>query len=302
MKIGYFNIGLYLYGIKIQTSINQISVTKYAGKSQIFLKIFFLIFFESGLDPAKKLLAASHCCMNSGRELIHFRLYLLLPMWSPFVHWQWQCCMVAVLLWWRLETSSRRWSFFFFSTLFFCPILPPAPCFIPSSTLWSFFCFCGGSCCWRRCRWRRGCCRGNEAGRGCLLQFVFFSPVQRRKPLFLCIFLPLTSLSLLLFLDDDGAVRGDWEEQWRRWWQLCEPQPVVFPLLSSVSLWVSAFLCSFTLLTPSKFLGSFLFFTPKLPPCSYLSLCPKPPLNLSFASLLLQNFAIIHCWFLLWYL
>jgi hypothetical protein len=25
-------------------------------------------------------LAASHCCMNSGRELIHFRLYLLLPM------------------------------------------------------------------------------------------------------------------------------------------------------------------------------------------------------------------------------
>ena len=80
MKIGYFNIGLYLYGIKIQTSINQISVTKYAGKSQIFLKIFFLFFFESGLDPAKKLLVASHCCMNSGRELIHFRLYLLLPM------------------------------------------------------------------------------------------------------------------------------------------------------------------------------------------------------------------------------
>jgi hypothetical protein len=44
----------------------------------------------------------------------------------------------------------------------------------------------------------------------------FLLLVQRPKPLFLCIFLPLTSLSLLLFLDDDGAVEGDWEERWRR--------------------------------------------------------------------------------------
>ncbi|KAJ6959206.1 hypothetical protein NC653_037499 [Populus alba x Populus x berolinensis] len=43
-----------------------------------------------------------------------------------------------------------------------------------------------------------GCCRGNEAGRRCLLQFVFFSRVQRCKPLFLCISLPLNSLPLLL--------------------------------------------------------------------------------------------------------
>jgi hypothetical protein len=51
-----------------------------------------------------------------------------------------------------------------------------------------------------------------------MLQFVFFFPVQRCKPLFLCISLPLTFLPLLLFLDVDGAVGGDWKEQWRRWW------------------------------------------------------------------------------------
>jgi hypothetical protein len=48
-------------------------------------------------------------------------------------------------------------------------------------------------------------------------RFFFFS-VQRPQSLFLYIFLPLTSPSLLLFLDDDGAVGGDWEERWRRWW------------------------------------------------------------------------------------
>jgi hypothetical protein len=38
---------LYLYGIKIQTNTKQNSVEKYTGKSQIFLKRFFLeIFFE----------------------------------------------------------------------------------------------------------------------------------------------------------------------------------------------------------------------------------------------------------------
>jgi hypothetical protein len=128
-----------------------------------------------------------------------------------------------------------------------------------------------------------------QTGGVCYSLFFFF-PVQRRKPLFLCIFLPLTSLSLLLFVDNDGVVEGDWEERWRRWWQLCGPQPVVLPLLSSISLLVSAFFYSFTLFTSSKFPGSFLFFTPKIPPCSYLSLCPKLPLNLSFAYLLLQNF------------
>jgi len=73
----------------------------------------------------------------------------------------------------------------------------------------------------------------------------FLLLVQRPKPLFLCIFLPLTSLSLLLFLDDDGAVEGDWEERWRQWWWLCRPQPVVLPLLSFVSLLVSAFFLFF---------------------------------------------------------
>jgi hypothetical protein len=45
---------LYLYGIKIQTNIKQNSITKYTGKSQIFLKIFFLKIFETGPDPAQK--------------------------------------------------------------------------------------------------------------------------------------------------------------------------------------------------------------------------------------------------------
>jgi hypothetical protein len=40
---------LYLYGIKIQTNITQNSVTKYTGKTLIFLKI-----FGTGPDPAKK--------------------------------------------------------------------------------------------------------------------------------------------------------------------------------------------------------------------------------------------------------
>jgi len=128
---------------------------------------------------------------------------------------------------------------------------------------------------------QRWCARDEE-------RFFFFS-VQRPQSLFLCIFLPLTSPSLLLFLDDDGAVGGDWEERWRRWWRLCGPQPMVLPLLCfSVGF---GFFCSFTLLAPSKFLGSFLSFTPKITPCSYLSLCPKTPLTLSFASLFLQKFA-----------
>jgi hypothetical protein len=37
---------LYLYGMKIQTNIKQNSVEKYAGKSQIFSKIFFKYFFD----------------------------------------------------------------------------------------------------------------------------------------------------------------------------------------------------------------------------------------------------------------
>jgi hypothetical protein len=105
-------------------------------------------------------------------------------------------------------------------------------------------------------------------------RFFFFS-VQRPQSLFLCIFLPLTSLSLLLFLDDDGGVGGDWEEQWRRWWRLCEPQPVVLSLLCfSVGF---DFFCSFTLLAPSKFLGSLLSFTPKIPPVLIFLSAQKPP-------------------------
>jgi hypothetical protein len=45
---------LYLYSIKIQTNIKQNFITKYTGKSLIFLKIFFLKNFETGPDLAKK--------------------------------------------------------------------------------------------------------------------------------------------------------------------------------------------------------------------------------------------------------
>jgi len=51
-KPGILIPDLYLYGIKIQTGINQNFVTKYTGKLQIFLKIFFLKIFETGLDLA----------------------------------------------------------------------------------------------------------------------------------------------------------------------------------------------------------------------------------------------------------
>ena len=45
---------LYLYSIKIQTNIKQNFITKYTGKSLIFLKIFVLKNFETVPDPAKK--------------------------------------------------------------------------------------------------------------------------------------------------------------------------------------------------------------------------------------------------------
>jgi hypothetical protein len=53
---------VYLYGIKIQIKTKKNSVTKYAGKSQIFLKIFLNIFllgransFWVEPDPAQKI-------------------------------------------------------------------------------------------------------------------------------------------------------------------------------------------------------------------------------------------------------
>ncbi|KAG6742499.1 hypothetical protein POTOM_053371 [Populus tomentosa] len=46
--------------------------------------------------------------------------------------------------------------------------------------------------------------------------------------LYFSVFLFLSILCLFFYLlDDDGAVGGDWEERWRRWWRLCGPQPVV---------------------------------------------------------------------------
>jgi hypothetical protein len=45
---------LYLYGIKIQTNTKQNLVEKYAGKSQIFLKRFFLEMFFEWARPGPK--------------------------------------------------------------------------------------------------------------------------------------------------------------------------------------------------------------------------------------------------------
>jgi hypothetical protein len=54
-KLGILIPYLYLYGIKIQTNTKQNSVEKYAGKSHIFFKWFFLeICFLNGPDPAQK--------------------------------------------------------------------------------------------------------------------------------------------------------------------------------------------------------------------------------------------------------
>ncbi|KAJ6866122.1 hypothetical protein NC652_037616 [Populus alba x Populus x berolinensis] len=64
---------------------------------------------------------------------------------------------------------------------------------------------------------------------------LFSSPACRGASLCFSVFLFLSILCLFFYLlDDDGAVGGDWEERWRRWWRLCGPQPVVLPLLSSV--------------------------------------------------------------------
>jgi hypothetical protein len=46
MKPGILIPDLYFYGMKIETNIKQNSVEKYAGKSQIFPKIFFKYFFD----------------------------------------------------------------------------------------------------------------------------------------------------------------------------------------------------------------------------------------------------------------
>jgi len=116
------------------------------------------------------------------------------------------------------RAEGGRWS------LFLCMFLDLCFCSLSCSFSFSLFCFgfssvaAGGSRCWRCCWWRRNCCCGNEADKRCLLQFVFFFPVQRCKPLLLydfCIFLPPTSLFLLLFFNDDGAVGGDWEGRWQ---------------------------------------------------------------------------------------
>jgi hypothetical protein len=125
-----------------------------------------------------------------------------------------------------------------------------------------------------------------QTGGVCYSLFFFF-PVQRHKPLFLCIFLPLTSLSLLLFVDNDGVVEGDWEERWRRWWQLCGLQPVVLPplLYFSVGFGFFLFFHSLYILKIPRFVPLFhtknsplflSFSLPKTPPESVICLSPSP--------------------------
>jgi len=119
-------------------------------------------------------------------------------------------------------------------------------------------------------------------------RFFFFS-VQRPQSLFLCIFLPLTSPSLLLFLDDDGGVGvtgrnsggdgGGYADR-SRWF-----------FLSSVSLLVSAFSVLSLSLHPQNSSVRSSLSHQKLPPVLIFLSAQKPPLTLSFASLFLQNFA-----------
>jgi hypothetical protein len=105
-------------------------------------------------------------------------------------------------------------------------------------------------------------------------RFFFFS-VQRPQSLFLCIFLPLTSPSLLLFLDDDGGVGvtgrnsggdgGGYADR-SRWF-----------FLSSVSLLVSAFSVLSLSLHPQNSSVRSSLSHQKLPPVLIFLSAQKPP-------------------------
>jgi len=60
-KPGILILDLYLYGMKIQTNIKHNSIKKYARKSHIFWKIFFLKFFLTGQTRPTYFTVGQHC-------------------------------------------------------------------------------------------------------------------------------------------------------------------------------------------------------------------------------------------------
>ena len=207
---------------------------------------------------------------------------------SPFVHWRWRCFMVAVLLWWRLVPGGGPSSFSlrFSSTLFFL-------LFIPSPTLWLFSCFCGAAV-----------VDGTVGGGGVVVAAMrqaggvccnlFSSPLCRGASLCFSVFFFLSLLCLFFYFwtmmvlsrvtgRNGGGDGGSYADR-SRWFFLSSPLlcfSVGFGFFSVLSL----------SLHPQNSPVRSSFSHQKFAPVLIFLSAQKSPLNLSFASLLLQNFA-----------
>jgi hypothetical protein len=196
--------------------------------------------------------------------------------------------MVAVLLWWRLVPGGGPSSFSlrFSSTLFFL-------LFIPSPTLWLFSCFCGAAV-----------VDGTVGGGGVVVAAMrqaggvccslFSSPLCRGASLCFSVFFFLSLLCLFFYFwtmmvlsrvtgRNGGGDGGSYADR-SRWFFLSSPLlcfSVGFGFFSVLSL----------SLHPQNSPVRSSFSHQKFAPVLIFLSAQKSPLNLSFASLLLQNFA-----------